>query len=627
MMELPRALTPWASQLEIFPPDLALSLGQLAARLSNALGPWPRPNQQAGEPDGYDGVARRGSYQRLLPAEWLLLDELPDEFLRRVVSHEHAFLSPAFRQHAGGRHCLAVLDSGPEQLGAPRIAQLALLVALAARAAASRATFAWATLRPGPLLWHDELSKVSVLELVASRNARPLALPELEERLREAEALACAAGATHELWLLGGETLATLGAARHSRTITVTELLEAGAPQRVQVDVADERRGWRRAVQLELPAERLAVQLLRDPFAIRTAPRIASGVPLGLGAALGFSGDDRRLYCRAADHSLLTLHVPNSTHSTERGPAPCTFRPPSGLRMIAVGTGGGKRTTVLCQEGDELVALLLSRRGAIATDQRRFRCEDDGSTPVLVEDALRPLSVQSEDRVLFADDQGELYDLHRGTFRLADRGVLDLQASVSKLCWLTYRDDTLRWCYLSSMREDQPLHPAKQQVMWRGQVTRALTALSSLPLVARCTEGRWTLTCEGRLDVTPVVPPGATVHGILTGYDTDPCLLVLDAQRRRLLAIGSDAPVVLCTSMAPITSATVNHRGSVIAYLTETGDTALYSYAARQFVLRATQSAEGPGARAGGLGGVEGVEGVEGAEGAEGTGSTGGTAA
>ncbi len=51
-------------------------------------------------PDGYDGIGRRGSYDRLLASEWLIHDELPDEFLRRVVSGEHAFLRRLHRHEA-----------------------------------------------------------------------------------------------------------------------------------------------------------------------------------------------------------------------------------------------------------------------------------------------------------------------------------------------------------------------------------------------------------------------------------------------------------------------------------------------------------------------------------------------
>ena len=44
-----------------------------------------------GEPDGYDGIASRGIYERLVTSEWLLADEEPDEFDRRAAMGEHTF--------------------------------------------------------------------------------------------------------------------------------------------------------------------------------------------------------------------------------------------------------------------------------------------------------------------------------------------------------------------------------------------------------------------------------------------------------------------------------------------------------------------------------------------------------
>ncbi|MGZ3458625.1 MAG: hypothetical protein ACXU86_08980, partial [Archangium sp.] len=150
-MRLPEALRPWAAHLSLLPEDLALSLGAHVARLAAALGPLrARDEREGGEPQGYDGLTRRGSPERLLMSEWLMALEAPDEFVRRAAFGEQAYLRPAFRQPRGGHRTVALLDAGPDQLGAPRIAHLALLVVLARRAEAVGASFSWAVLQSSP---------------------------------------------------------------------------------------------------------------------------------------------------------------------------------------------------------------------------------------------------------------------------------------------------------------------------------------------------------------------------------------------------------------------------------------------------------------------------------------------
>ncbi|HSF40711.1 MAG TPA: hypothetical protein VLT87_13030, partial [Thermoanaerobaculia bacterium] len=137
-VELPRPLAPWRPWLAIFPRDLALSLGPVLQRLSFAVGPLRMERASGeGDPDGFDGLAQRGPYERLLPSEWLLADEAPEEFLRRAAGGEHTFLHLA-RPVPGGSHLsVALFDAGPGQLGSPRIAQLAALIVLARRAEAA----------------------------------------------------------------------------------------------------------------------------------------------------------------------------------------------------------------------------------------------------------------------------------------------------------------------------------------------------------------------------------------------------------------------------------------------------------------------------------------------------------
>lgn len=144
---LPPALRPWRDWLAMFDPEQAAGIGAMLLPLQHALGPFRAPPRiGTDEPNGIDDLRRRGPYDRLLLSEWLLADEMPDEFLRRASGGEHLFLSPRRESRKLQRRIVAVFDCGALQLGAPRLAHLALWILLARRAADAGAVFEWGLL-------------------------------------------------------------------------------------------------------------------------------------------------------------------------------------------------------------------------------------------------------------------------------------------------------------------------------------------------------------------------------------------------------------------------------------------------------------------------------------------------
>jgi hypothetical protein len=141
-------LGPWRSQLQELHPIWHEHAGPWIPRLSAALGPIrriarPDPN---GEPDGFDGFSRRGSWERLAMTEWALADAAPNAFLQRAVDRELLFLQLSRREPAQSTRTVVLLDCGPGQLGAPRLAHLAILIVLAARAEAAGGELHWGVL-------------------------------------------------------------------------------------------------------------------------------------------------------------------------------------------------------------------------------------------------------------------------------------------------------------------------------------------------------------------------------------------------------------------------------------------------------------------------------------------------
>lgn len=168
-MRLPATLAPWRPWLDWFDPDLAGALGELLLRLHPLLGAF-RMRAQSGqlEPEGIDDLRRRGSYERLLLSEWALADAAPEEFDRRAAGGEHLFLSPKLVARQVDALTVAVFDSGPAQLGAPRLLHVALWILLAQRAQAAKARFAWGVLGiPGEL--HEAASAEHLRALLDAR--------------------------------------------------------------------------------------------------------------------------------------------------------------------------------------------------------------------------------------------------------------------------------------------------------------------------------------------------------------------------------------------------------------------------------------------------------------------------
>jgi hypothetical protein len=264
VIALPSALAPWTELLASLAPDLADAVGVLARRLSPILERVrPRPLPRGDDPDGYGGLARRGPYERLLLSEWALAEELPQEFERRAAMGEHAFLELDRRTPVRSTRVVALFDGGPDQLGSPRVVQLAALVVLARRALLAGAELAWGPLQStGPL--QATTDRASIEAFLAGRTGRPAAPEDLLGAGRER-----LGPAWDELWLIGS---ATLGG----------PAFESVAPKAVHLAIADVIDPELRAVdvrlraagrplgeaRLDLPAPEIGRRLLATPFRI-----------------------------------------------------------------------------------------------------------------------------------------------------------------------------------------------------------------------------------------------------------------------------------------------------------------------------------------------------------------------
>lgn len=323
MIELPPAsgdLAPTTVALEAALDALVLrNLEPLIDAIGELLDRGRSSSSPDGEPDGFDGITRNGDLSRLLPSEWLLVAEEPDEFVRRFERRELGFLRTRRRQPSVAPTSLVVFDNGPSQLGRPRVAHLALLIVLARCAEEHHTSLRWGLL---DRLERREVSGGTAGDLIRSRTASMEPAPDQIDLLAD-DALVVTptpCGASHEL-----------------------RLVEAA--NGLQATLVNNRSGTTTTAMLELPAPDVCVRVLRNVQGSALEAPNPTGrrqVPEGVtpGPGLVFDVPSNKLLCRSDDeHSLLVFPSPNSAND-RTGPVRFFEVAPQFGRILAAGRRG-----------------------------------------------------------------------------------------------------------------------------------------------------------------------------------------------------------------------------------------------------------------------------------------------
>lgn len=308
-MRTPRALEPWEPELGFLAPELLGGLVPLSQRILEAVGALRMSSEQrSDQPNGYSSLARRGPYDRLLISEWAMQLENEDEFARRASMGEHLFLELDRRSPAQARETWLLLDSGPAQLGAPRIAQLATVIAFHRRAREANVPLKWAP------LWSFELppwERFDAETVKAWLNARtghdvtPAVISQWLSRWPGGD------GVEREVWLVGGPSLpmddTTCGVIR----------IDDAEPDQLTVSVQPLKSRRVRTLSLKLPSPVDQVRLLRSPFPLPKVSHIRVGreLPLHPKTELLFSDDGHRLLARGAQGAVIALPMRNSSRA------------------------------------------------------------------------------------------------------------------------------------------------------------------------------------------------------------------------------------------------------------------------------------------------------------------------
>lgn len=355
-MELPRALAPWSTYLNLFSDDLGAFVGTVVERLDRIFGSfnWQHADEQ-GDPEGYDGIDRRGVYERLMLSEWLLAEEIPEEFLRRAACAEHTFLQLARAAPAERRQIVALFDAGPAQLGAPRLVHLAILILLARRADTGAAKLSWGVLQNPCEVYHG-LNSHSILHLLKGRTLQEVTEDNLQDWsgfLNDMPA---------DLWTVGHRNYGF--SLQHYSSVRVKELCD---PDQRMLQVEVERRNSpSRKILLPFPDQVQGARLLRNPFN-KTADAVAPVESCPMRSNIFFSASGKNFIMRGNGDSICIFRTPpNPTDEVIR---PKIYRSRLRRPIVAAGAGILKAAAVLVTLSEDCEQLQIEFIGGLFHDR------------------------------------------------------------------------------------------------------------------------------------------------------------------------------------------------------------------------------------------------------------------
>jgi hypothetical protein len=579
MISLPASLAPWSKQLSVFPNELSMAIGPLVQRIAAAIDPLHLEDVPGDDdPDGFDGLVNRGSYERLIASDWLLADEIPEEFERRATMREHLFLKTAKRDRAHGLGSAVLFDSGPDQLGSPRLAHIAILIVLIRRAERARANFAWGILQNPGLVFLRGSGESEVMELLRSRTSTNVSDSVLNDWIKRS----VETNKPEEIWLVGGSGLHQISPHHLVSRVKVEDILEPGM-RRVSVEI-QRPKGRPRKVLLDLPENNACARLLRDPYQIGvTVPRKVSAHATTSGLIFAHGG--RRLFTTVGDGTLMSFPVPNSPWDT---PGNAKQHALGNIGRIVAANRLGRSTIIVSAEEISLRISYVGKESYpppghyfLRVDQFVWPRENDQG---LLFPCVRPPVPQGDNSILFVlDASGNLFRLEPAADEqvalLEESGVLALTSLAGIPAYLSVDRAKRTVEYASVGREryrtviSSDSDSVEKAFFGFGAHTQTpfcLFAIQKSPsswLVVSGPNGSNEIGTEQTQEIVGVIQEPHYAEALIS----------LRENRHVLTLKGSDWERTLFESPDPIAHLTVSQSKPWIAYLTTKGDVTVYS--------------------------------------------------
>ncbi|MCP3878711.1 MAG: hypothetical protein GY701_10025 [Sulfitobacter sp.] len=522
----------WAATLGFLADEVAIGIETMARRLHLVMDDEHPTGGGSFEPNGYGGLERRGPLDRLLLSDWVLADVEPDEFTRRLVSSELSYLRLEHSQPKPPSRISVVVDAGPDQIGAPRLAQLAGLVVLERRARALGVPLAVGVLGDEPGHWvTGDLPELFTVWLRARRLTEPTRelVGEWADSLDDVAAT----------WIFGAPRLATDDMpARCHRFVGVESAW--GPEGATQVTVTADNK----TVDLPVPDPRIAVRILRG-YGLRRRARLHTGVAEGSLRFPRFPGSVRQLVCRGDnDNELVVMGVPQ-----DPGAAPGRLRRRKFAGQVLAASVIGPRTVALVAvAGDLRVVVVGKKLGKVETIEITAAelGLDQDAIDELAETTLEPLYFFSGSIVVRLADQwwsieppGEVQPRNYvagAASRVVDRPRLAYNTTIA----LHVDDRSIR-----DIRTDG-------RVLLGGG---AHVAVEQQP-------GSWSIDTETS---GIEIDPAATVHGLAV-VDRQPALIVQSPGGHLVRLVGTQSTKTLTKLSAEITTIEVHPTEPLAAF-------------------------------------------------------------
>ncbi len=560
-MDLPRALAPWALYLNLFPYEIASLLGSFIERLDRILGAFQSQGaDDDGDPEGYDGIDRRGNYERLILTEWLLAEELPEEFLRRAASGEHSFLQLARSRPSERRNIVALFDSGPDQLGGPRLVQLAILILLARRADSSGAQLNWGVLQH-PEVLITGLNQKSIEKLFSRRVLQEVTSGQIEQwsdRLTNDSS---------DFWLISKACKTLPGVHRISRA----EIEELYVPGDRSLRITVQRNADRpREIILPFPDDVEGARVIRNPFHCGPAPSRNVDC-IAFTTNILFSSSGKNFIVGTSPDTVAIYRTP--TRPLSQPLVAKTYRTSKEATLIAAGSGIRKAAAILVslQEPQELCVEIIGGRNhlrCISVSLRTSSATADIDLRAMPGRLVSCLSFDpSEDTLFMAlKDLTLLIPLNQGdevsAIRHVHRPMLAVAGYHGNLSFVDSRSDIGTFNNTFNPVERVSAEPVNCALLGFG----GRAALPNVGIVATCTTaGEWIIR-----DRTGTVKfgqlQGIRVLGVLGiwGKERAGLIVVNEGQPTEPYIMGPDYTTRLPETSSPISHVAVNVYGTIV---------------------------------------------------------------
>lgn len=573
-MSDPRLHEAWEPELRHFARELIGHLASLSERIIHALGPLRiSTEQRSDEPNGYSALTRRGPYERLLSSEWALQLENEDEFIRRATSGEHLFVELERRSPAVALEAWLLFDTGPSQLGAPRIAQLAALLAFHRRAREAGITLRWAPLWQFEVPEFDELTPRTVQGWCDARTAHEPTAGVLSQWLSRWPPND---DVQRDVWLVGGPSLTPLATQFGWNALSIDDAPGDGSSS-LEVQVTPSKKSRPTRFTLALPEVATQVRLLRDPFGWSkpkptpvSTPR--TSLALEPRTELVFSHDGHRLLVRTAEGGVAALPLRNTSRAMYGWPTVATL--PVGTRLVAA-VWGSRRARGLVVETAE---------GALHGADWDGRLGERFVALPHAHNAPRPLPFE----LFTASWPSHLGWEVRGQWFDAERRLMDGRFNIARA----------HGAFVAAVREGIKVEVGfDRHQRWVSVIThpeQAWISCANTALAAACLYSDRVDVLTGKLELTVRSLPralfvDATLQGLIAGV-TSSTLLALSRDKRavRSLAVSDVAPQwkEVVRARAPIETFAHSHDGTYLAWRDINGEVGVFSRTRDETVLR-----------------------------------------